>query len=73
MPTLSAHNLIVGTPYLDIGGTASATLMKPTEDGKWEGTTNCKVSFFRRGWFDKKDAFRMDGKFYEKKEQINAI
>lgn len=43
-PTLSIHNLIVGTPYIDIGGRFKCHIL---------GQDNLKaeVRFHKRGWF----------------------
>lgn len=47
-PTLSVHNLIMGAPYVDVGGTATVTkLVKGKRDLKFE------IEFFNRGWWDK--------------------
>jgi len=47
-PTFSVHNLIVGTPYIDIGGMVHVIkLVRGEPDIKFE------TQFFNRGWFNK--------------------
>jgi len=47
-PTFSVHNLIVGTPYIDIGGIMTVTkLVRGEPDIKFE------TQFFNRGWFNR--------------------
>ena len=43
-PQLTIHNLIVGTTYIDIGGTMKVNLIGNDE-------LECKIQFFQRGWF----------------------
>lgn len=52
-PTLSAHNLIIGTPYVDIGGTSSVRLIEKPE-------LECVVTYTKRGWISK-DQFKVEG------------
>lgn len=42
MPVLSAHNLILGTPYIDIGG---KNVMKNLTTGEY-----AKLEFHKRPW-----------------------
>ena len=49
-PTLSAHNLVFGNPYLDIGDRASVTRVIDSQ-GQRDGSLEFLVEFFRRGWF----------------------
>jgi len=52
-PTLSAHNLIIGTPYIDIGGTSKVRLV-----GKDELEINLRWT--KRGWLSKEE-FKVEG------------
>mmetsp|Transcript_42118 Transcript_42118/g.64591 ORF Transcript_42118/g.64591 Transcript_42118/m.64591 type:complete len:143 (-) Transcript_42118:248-676(-) len=52
-PVLSAHNLIIGTLYIDIGGTAKLRIVE-----KPEYETNIKYT--RRGWLSKEE-FKLEG------------
>lgn len=61
-PTLSAHNLLVGTPYLDIGDTASVTkLVNKKEVMKFE------IKFYRREWFSRAKDFCTSAKLINDK------
>ena len=51
-PTVSAHNLIIGTPYVDIGGSSKVELL----DGNFE----CNIKFHKRGWLSK-EACKVEG------------
>ncbi len=56
LPTISAHNLIIGTPYLDLGGTATIkNLSKPNEISS--------IEFHKRGWSES-SYFRIEGVIY---------
>lgn len=56
LPTISAHNLIIGTPYLDLGGTSVITnLNRPKEV--------CHLEFHKRGWSES-SYFKVDGEIY---------
>lgn len=52
-PTLSAHNLIIGTPYVDIGGTQTIKLLEQPD-------LSCKLSYTKRGWLSR-DEFKVEG------------
>ena len=59
-PTLSVHNLILGTPYMDIGGTATVTrLINRTENIKFE------IKFKNRGWFSNSEDFGASAKLLD--------
>ena len=51
-PTLSAHNLIIGTPYVDIGGTSRIRLLG--------SDLTCQLRFTKRGWLSR-DEFKVEG------------
>lgn len=56
LPCISAHNLIIGTPYLDLGGTSTIkNLNKPNEI--------CVVEFHKRGWSES-SYFRVEGEIF---------
>lgn len=70
-PVLSAHNLLVGTMYIDLGGTLTVTnLNRPNE--------KCQIRFDRRGWFSGEpfkiegSVFMEDGKKKDKKVYITG-
>ena len=44
MPMISAHNLVIGTMYIDIGETMTVINTKNPNQ-------ICEVNFQRRGWF----------------------
>ena len=61
-PVLSVHNLIIGTPYIDIGGTMKAQLLP-----KFEGTKGgsdcsvvCTLRMTKKGWFSKEE-YKVEG------------
>jgi hypothetical protein len=55
-PSITAHNLIVGTPYFDLKGDGFIkNLDKPNE--------YCQLSFHERGW-NKSNHFKVDGEIY---------
>ena len=49
-PVLAAHNLIIGTPYLDVGGNGSVIQYW---SGKEVARFDCE--YFKRGWFSTSD------------------
>jgi hypothetical protein len=53
LPVLSLHNLIIGTTYLDIGGSSTVNLIG-SEDLK------CSLKFTKRGWLSK-DEYKVEG------------
>jgi len=53
LPTISAHNLVIGNPYLDLGGKSTIrNMMRPGEI--------CELEFHKRGW-SASSFFRVDG------------
>lgn len=61
MPVFSAHNLVIGKTYVDIGGTM--TVKKVTcEDGTKQPDRGeeCVLNFHRSGFFTKQE-FKLDG------------
>ena len=56
MPVLSAHNLIIGQMYIDVG--ESMTVINQNRPNE-----KCEVRFERRGWFSS-EAFKLNGECY---------
>lgn len=56
LPTISAHNLIIGSPYLDLSGTSTIRCM--TRPGEY-----CSLEFHKRGW-SASSYFRVDGEIF---------
>ena len=56
-PSLSAHNLIMGKPYLDMGDSATITRIDPNK----EVQDHCTVNFYRRGWTSNGNNYKVDG------------
>ena len=56
-PILSAHNLIIGQPYLDIGDQAIVR--------KLNAELRFVITFTRRGWFSDSDDFKCVGELFE--------
>lgn len=63
LPTVSAHNLILGTPYIDLGGGSTVKILP--KDGSSE-IYKCSLKYTKRGWFSKEE-FKVEGqvKLYE--------
>ncbi len=56
LPTISAHNLIIGTMYMDLGGTSTIkNLSRPNEI--------CQLEFHTRGW-SQSSYYRVDGEIF---------
>ncbi len=56
LPTISAHNLVIGTPYLDLGGTSTIkNLSKPNE--------YCNLEFHKRGWSES-SYYKVEGEIF---------
>ena len=56
LPTISAHNLIIGTPYLDLSGKSTIkNMMRPGE--------YCELEFYKRGW-SASSYFRVEGEIF---------
>ena len=62
-PTLSAHNLIIGSPYIDIGGTSEVRLIS-------EPQLFCSLRFTKRGWLSKEE-FKVEGEVVRKEKKGN--
>lgn len=56
-PTLSVHNLIVGTMYIDMGGTMKVRILQ-------NSNLHCQIKFHKRGWVSK-EICKCDGEVYE--------
>ena len=56
-PQMSVHNLIVGTMYLDIGGTLKARIVDQTE-------LACQIRFQKKGWISREE-YKLEGEVYE--------
>lgn len=53
MPMISAHNLVIGSMYIDIGETMTVINTK-------NPNLKCEINFQRRGWFSQ-EAFKFTG------------
>ena len=56
LPNISAHNLIIGTPYLDLSGKSSVRNM--SIPGEY-----CEMEFHKRGW-SAASYFRVEGDIF---------
>jgi|LauGreDrversion4_2_1035121.scaffolds.fasta_scaffold245760_3 CRISPR/Cas system CMR-associated protein Cmr3 (group 5 of RAMP superfamily) len=57
LPTISAHNLIIGKPYLDLGGESTIkNMQRPGEI--------CKLEFHKRGWSES-TYYKVDGEIFK--------
>ena len=56
-PILSVHNLIIGQPYMDIGGKAAL------RNVKYPNERYIEIEFFRRGW-SQSSYFKFEGYVY---------
>lgn len=67
LPVLSAHNLVIGNLYLDIGETMHVTNLNRPEE-------KCEVKFERRGWFSKdKDAYKFAGDVFRQQGKDKKV
>lgn len=57
-PVLSVHNLVVGTMYVDIGGTMKASLITESEN---DTGYCCTLKFTKKGWFSSGDEYKVEG------------
>ena len=57
LPTVSVHNLIIGTMYTDIGGGASVRLLGNQD-------LDCQLRYTKRGWLSK-ETFKVEGEVVE--------
>jgi hypothetical protein len=60
-PTLSAHNLVFGTPYLDIGEKAVVSRIRDENGEEDVYKMQFIITFTRRGWFNDNDNFKCEG------------
>ncbi|CDW78464.1 oxysterol-binding protein [Stylonychia lemnae] len=60
-PTVSAHNLIIGNLYLDLGG---KSVIRNCKTGDY-----CQLEYHKRGW-SSSNSFKVDGEVYNKKKEI---
>lgn len=56
LPVISAHNLIIGTPYLDLSGKSTIRNMMKKEE-------YCELEFHKRGW-SASSYFRVEGEIF---------
>lgn len=59
---VSAHNLIIGTPYVDIGG--KSVVRCTNREGDY-----CELEYHKRGWTSS-SAFKVDGEIYNNKKEV---
>ena len=52
-PAVSAHNIIIGTLYIDIGGTSSVRVLE-------NSNLKAVLNYTKKGWFAKEE-YRIDG------------
>ena len=64
-PMFAAHNLIIGTPYVDIGGTST---IKSIEHPDLE----CLLTYTKRGWTTR-DMFKVEGDVYRKNSKKKEL
>ena len=64
-PVLSVHNLIIGTPYVDIGGGMKVNLVQWGEGVKGGSPVEycAAVRFTKKGWFAR-DEYKVEGDVY---------
>lgn len=62
-PALSFHNLVVGTPYIDIEGTATLRDLKNPEK-------YATIKFHKRGWTSQTNNFKVEGFVYRTKDDL---
>lgn len=56
-PQMSIHNLIVGTMYIDIGGTLKVKILE-------QPNLACQVRFHKKGWISREE-YKCEGEVYE--------
>lgn len=56
-PSMSLHNLIVGTMYLDIGGTLKSKILD-------QPNLACQIRFQKKGWISREE-YKCEGEVYE--------
>jgi hypothetical protein len=62
-PSLSFHNLVVGSPYVDIEGTATLRDLKNPEK-------YAIIKFHKRGWTSAANNFKVEGFVYRGKDDL---
>lgn len=62
---MSVHNLIIGSPYVDIGGGMKVNLVQWGEGVKGGSPVEycAAIRFTKRGWFSKEE-FKVEGEVY---------
>ncbi|CDW74380.1 oxysterol-binding protein [Stylonychia lemnae] len=61
-PVVSAHNLIIGTPYVDLGG--KSIIRNCSREGEY-----CELEFHKRGW-SASSAFKLDGEVFNSRKEV---
>ena len=56
-PSMSVHNLVIGTMYLDIGGTLKSRILDNPNLG-------CQIRFTKKGWISREE-YKCEGELYE--------
>ena len=64
-PVFSAHNLIIGTPYVDLGGSSQIKLLERSD-------LDCQLRYTKRGWISK-DECKVEGEVTKKGKKIFKI
>ncbi len=62
-PCLSFHNLVVGTPYIDIEGTGTLRDLKNPDK-------LATIKFHKRGWTSQENNFKVEGFIYRNKDDL---
>ena len=57
LPTVSVHNIIIGTMYTDLGGSSSLRLLN-------NPNLECNIKYTKRGWLSK-EVFKVEGEVIE--------
>lgn len=60
-PVISAHNLIIGSPYVDLGG--KSVIRNCSREGE-----QCVLEYHKRGW-TANSAFKADGEIFDSKNK----
>lgn len=60
-PTVSAHNLIIGNLYLDLG---SKSMIRNITTGDY-----CQLEYHKRGW-SSSNSFKVDGEVFSKRKEL---
>ena len=59
-PVMSAHNLIIGTPYIDLGGSSKIRLLQDPE-------LEVNLRFTKKGWLSKEE-YKVEGEVIRTKK-----